>query len=125
LSQGDKARWWWQITGGSPGPAEIRLRVDTYDQGSRQTLSEEIVPLSAKVIPTAAWYQQQKHKKISNVTKSGVNLVVTIGSVAGAIVAVGSVVGWLVNRARKRKRTTSDVGQDDAAAGSRKGTASS
>ena len=125
LSPGDKARWWWQITGGTPGPAEISLRVDTYDQGSRQTLSEEIVPIFAKVAPTAAWLQQQKHKKISNATKSGVNLVVTIGSVAVAIAAVGTVVGWVVNRARKRKRATSDVGQDDAAAGSKKSTPSS
>lgn len=126
LSRGDKATWWWQITARRPGSAEIKLRVDTYDQGSQQTLSEEIVPVAAKVVPTAAWEKQQSQKNISNATKSGVNLVVTLGSLAGAIVAVGTVVGWLVNRARKRKRATSNASQDDAAAaGSSKNTAPS
>jgi predicted RNA-binding protein with TRAM domain len=124
LSPGDKATWSWQITAGRPGPAEIKLRVDTYDQGSRQTLSEEIVPVAAKVVPTAAWNQQQSHKKISNATKSGVNLVVTLGSLAGAIVAIATIVGWLVNRGRRRKRAASDVGEDDATQ-SKKSTASS
>lgn len=104
LLLGYRAIWLWQITAGTPGPAEIILRADTYDQDSQQTLSEEIIPVTGKVVPTAAFNQQQSHKKIANLTKSGVDLIVTIGSVATAIVAVGGLIGWLVMKRRRGKR---------------------
>lgn len=117
LQQGMQATWLWQITAGTPGPAQITLRVDTYDQGSGQTLAEEFVFVNGRVAATAAFNQQQSHKKIVAVTKTGVNAVATIGSVAGAIVAVGAIIGWFVNRARKRKRASSVGKNNDAPSG--------
>ena len=104
LFPGDVATWRWQITAGTPGPAEIILRADTYDQGSQQTLSEEIIPITGKVVPTPTFNKQQSHKNIANITKSGVNLIVTIGSIATSIIAVGGLIGWLVMKKRQRKR---------------------
>jgi hypothetical protein len=104
LYRGDKAKWLWQITAGTPGPAKIILRVDTYDQGSLQTLNEEIIPVTGMVVPTAAFNRQQSHKQIANLTKSGVDLIGIIGSVAGTIVAVGTLIGWLIMKRRQRKR---------------------
>jgi hypothetical protein len=118
LQQGMQATWLWRITAGAPGPAQITLRVDTYDQGSGQTLAEELVFVDGRVAATAAFNQQQSHKKIVAVTKTGVNAIVTIGSVAGAIVAVGAIIGWLINRARKRKDASGAGKNNDAASGS-------
>jgi hypothetical protein len=69
-------------------------------------LQEEIVYVHGWVYATSAFNQQQTHQKIANVTKTGVNLVETIGAVAGAIVAVGGLIGWLIMKARKRKPAT-------------------
>ena len=102
LQQGQLAVWYWRITAGKPGPAMITLRADTYDQGSAQTLSEEIVQAPGYVTSTAPFEQQQNQNEIVDVVKSTVRDIVTIGSVATAIAAVGGVVGWLFARRRKR-----------------------
>jgi hypothetical protein len=103
LFPGDAATWRWQIIAGAPGPAEIILRADTYDQGSQQTLSEEIIPITGMVVPTPTFNQQQSHRKVANIAKSGVNLIITIGSIATSIITVGGLFGWLVIKKRQRK----------------------
>jgi len=102
LAPGQRATWYWQITGRKPGRAEIVLRTDTYFLNSSVSLISRIVYVYGRVHATAAFNQQQTGRKIANVTKTGINLIETIGSVAGAILAVGSVVGWLVVRARRK-----------------------
>lgn len=118
LDEGQAASWWWSVTAGTPGPASITLRADTYDQGSTQSLSEEIINVNVQVVSTPAFSHQQTHKKIVNTTKSVVSDVETIGSIAGAIVAVGGIVGWLATRRRNRngkgkshKRVTAHPGE--------------
>ena len=71
LQQGMQATWLWQITAGTPGPAQIMLRVDTYDQGSGQTLAEEFVSVNGSVAATAAFKQQQTHKGSSDTVSRG------------------------------------------------------
>jgi len=88
LRRGQLAIWYWRITAGTPGLAVITLRADTYDQGSAQTLSEEIVQVPLAVESTSAFEQQQ----IAGATKSTVGDIVTIGSAATAIAAVGGMV---------------------------------
>lgn len=105
LVEGQHAQWYWLITAGTPGPAEITLRVGTYDQGSAQVLAEEIVRINAEVVPTPIYNNQQRHKAIVSTAKSVVGDIVTIGSVATAILAVGGVVGWVVARRRKKGKT--------------------
>lgn len=101
LQRGDEARWYWKITAGTPGPAKITLRADTYDQDSNQSLSEEIVEIKTKVLPTAAFNQNQNHKKITSAAKNVVTDIETAGSVATAILAIGGVAGWLAHKRRK------------------------
>ena len=103
LEKGQQAQWFWTITAGTPGPAVITLRADTYDQGTAQSLSEEIVTVDLRVVATAAFNTQQNHAKIATVTDSVVGDIETIGSIAGAIVAVGGIVGWVIMMRRKRK----------------------
>jgi len=105
LSQGYFATWYWQITGGTPGSAKITVRADTYDRGSDQTLHEEIIHFNVKVLPTVAYRHQQSRAKVANTAKSVVGDIVTIGSVATAILAVGGVIGWVVARRRKQGNT--------------------
>jgi hypothetical protein len=102
LVPGEVAVWYWQITAGIPGPAKIIVRADTYDQGSDQTLREELIQINAEVLPTAAYTHQQSHAKIAHAAKSVVDDIVTIGSVATAILAVGGVVAWIFTRRRKQ-----------------------
>jgi hypothetical protein len=105
LVKGQQANWFWSITAGTPGPALITLRADTYDQGSTQTLKTEIINVKVNVIPTPAFNNQQTHKKIAGAAKSVTGDIETIGSVAGSIVAVGGIVGWLYVKRRKGKAT--------------------
>jgi hypothetical protein len=103
LEKGQQATWLWTITAGTPGPALITLRADTYDQGSTQTLSEEIINVNVKVFSTSAFDQQQSHKKIVAVAKNVYGGIEVAGIVAGAVLAVGGIVGWIIMMARKRK----------------------
>jgi hypothetical protein len=64
LRQGQDAIWYWSITAGSPGPAEITLRADTYDRGSGQELSEEI---TTSLPP---WWQRQPLSITKAMTRS-------------------------------------------------------
>ena len=105
LVRGDSAVWIWQITAGMPGPAKITLRVDTYDQGSAQTLHEEIFPVNAEVTPSPAYNHEQRHQAITSMAKSIAGDIVTIGSVATAILAIGGVVGWVVADRRSQRKT--------------------
>lgn len=105
LALGDSATWYWQITAGVPGIAGITLRVDTYDQGSQQTLSEELFSVGAKVVPTASYDHQQSHTKITSAAKSVVTGIGTVGSIAAAILAVGGLVGWIITKQWKGRKT--------------------
>ena len=105
LYQGDEAEWLWDITAGAPGSAEIRLRIDTYDKGSQQVLSEEILRVNITVVPTAAYERQQSRKKVVGATNTVVAVFEKIGIVAGAIVAVGGIVGWIIVKKRRRSGT--------------------
>ena len=123
LVRGDSATWDWQITAGMPGPAKITLRVDTYDQGSEQTLHEEIFRVNAEVMPSPVYKTQQRRKVIAGMAKGIVGDIVTIGSVATAILAIGGVAGWVVANRRKQSKTNrrkKDTGNQ--APGSRIGT---
>ena len=115
LARGDFATWDWQITAGMPGPAKIILRVDTYDQGSEQILHEEILRVNAEVMPSPAYKHQQRRKVIAGMAKSIVGDIVTIGSVATAILAIGGVVGWVAvnrrNRAKANRRKKDESSQ--------------
>jgi hypothetical protein len=102
LEKGQQADWLWTITAGTPGPALITLRADTYDQGSTQTLSEEVINVNVKVFSTSAFNQQQSHKKIVAVAKNVYGGIEVAGVVAGAVLAVGGIVGWIIMMARKR-----------------------
>jgi hypothetical protein len=102
LYKGQRAQWFWSITAGTPGPAMITLRANTYDQGSTLSLSEEIFQVNVNVVPTPAFNNQQTHKKIAAATKSVVGVFETLGVMAGAIVAVGGIVGWFIMMTRKR-----------------------
>lgn len=104
LYQGQTATWWWSITAGTPGPAMITLRADTYDRGSAQSLSEEILTVTPEIVPTPAFNRQQSHKKLASATNSVIGDIEKIGSVAGAVVAVGGVVGGVVAWIRKRRK---------------------
>ena len=99
------ATWYWRITAGTPGPAEIILRTDTYDQGSDVILSERIVHINVKVVPTTAYRNRQEHAKITGTTKSIVGDILTIGSVATSILAIGGIVGWFIAHSRKQSET--------------------
>jgi len=109
LYRGDSATWVWQITAGTPGPAEIILRADTYDQGSQQTLREEIIPITGMIVPTPALNHRQSHPKIPSPAKSRVNLIVTV-AIAAAIVA-GGIISWLIMKRRQRKHKMPGVGR--------------
>ena len=115
LSRGDSATWHWRISAGTPGAAEIVLRADTYDQGSNQTLSEEIIQVSMKVSATIAYTHQQNNGKIARVTTSIVGDIETAGAIAGAILAVGGVVGLAAKKKRnqvKGKPKPDEAGKD-------------
>ncbi len=103
LARGQQAQWWWNVAAGAPGPALITLRADTYDQGSTQSLSEEIINVGVNVVATSAYHQQQSHQEIAATTKSVLGDIDTIGSIAAAIGAVGAIVGWIVMMRRKKK----------------------
>lgn len=98
LEKGQSAQWLWEITGGTPGTALITLRADTYDAGTTQSLSEEIIRISLTVTATSAFDKQQARRRIS----SAVGDIETAGSVAAAIGAVGGIASWILRR-RKRK----------------------
>jgi len=100
LARGASATWYWQISAGMPGPAEITLRVDTYDQGSGQTLHEEMFRVSGNVTPSPAYQHQQHHKMIAGMAKGVAGGLVKIGSVATAILAMGAVAGRVAARRR-------------------------
>jgi hypothetical protein len=104
LAKGQQASWLWNITAGTPGPALIMLRADTYDENSGLTLSTEYVTINASVVATSAYTAQQHHRKILGIATSVTGAIVTIGSVAGAIVAVGGIVGWAINRRQSNRR---------------------
>jgi hypothetical protein len=104
LSKGQQAIWLWNVTAGTPGPALIMLRADTYDENSGLTLSTEYVTIKASVVATSAYTAQQHHKKILGIATSATGVIVTIGSVAGAIVAVGGIVGWVINRRKSKAK---------------------
>lgn len=104
LAKGQQASWLWNITAGTPGPAVIMLRADTYDENSGLTLSTEYVTIKANVVATSAYTAQQHHKKVLGIATSVTGAIVTIGSVAGAIVAVGGIVGWAINRRQSNRR---------------------
>jgi hypothetical protein len=100
LAKGQQARWWWTVTAGSPGAAQITLRADTYDQGSAQSLSEEIINVGVKVVATPAY----NHHKIDTTAKSVFADMNSIGSVASGVVAVGGIAGWVVVVVRRKKK---------------------
>jgi hypothetical protein len=100
---GRKARWEWNLVAGAPGLGLITLRVDTYDMGSTQTLSEELIDIPIKVTPTPAFNDNQRRAKIAGTTRSAIGYIETIGSVAAAVVSVGGLVGWIVMKRRERK----------------------
>jgi hypothetical protein len=104
LAKGQQAIWLWNITAGTPGPALIMLRADTYDENSGLALSTEYVTIKANVVATSAYTAQEHHKKILGIATSVTGAIVTIGSVAGAIVAVGGIVGWAISRRKSNKR---------------------
>jgi hypothetical protein len=108
LARGDSATWRWRIIAGTPGKARIILRADTYDQGSQQTLREEIIFITGNVVPTVIFNQKQTRENFVKVTKGGVNLVDKIGAMATAVVAVGGLVGWFVMKGRERERRGRD-----------------
>jgi hypothetical protein len=108
LTPGSYATWDWQITAGKPGLAKLIVRLDTYDRNSGQTLHEEMFPINVQVIPTAALRYQQRRTAIISVVKAISQDVVTIGSMATAILAVGGVMGWVM--ASRRNRSNSNRG---------------
>jgi hypothetical protein len=101
LSKGQRAHWFWSIIAGTPGPAMITLRADTYDQNSTLSLESEIIYIKVTVVPTAAFNYQQSHRRIANAAKSLVGDIETIGSMAAAVVAVGGIAGWIAVKRRK------------------------
>jgi hypothetical protein len=103
LFRGQRADWFWSITAGAPGPALITLRADTYDQGSTQSLSEEIINIDVTVVPTPAFTRQQHRQKVAAAAKGIVGDVETIGSIASAVAAVGAIAGWIVMMSRRRR----------------------
>lgn len=116
LLQGEHADWYWNIIAGVPGHAVITLRVDTYDQGSTQTLSSEIINIDVNIVSTPAFTSQQNQEKIANAAKGITGDIETIGSIATAIVAVGGIIGWLAVKRRKR-RGGKDTSSDKASEG--------
>jgi hypothetical protein len=110
LSKGMQAEWYWNITAGTPGPALITLRADTYDQGSTQALSSEIINLNVSVVPTPAFNNQQTHEKITSAARGITGDIETTGSIAGAVAAVGGIVGWIVMERRKRRDSSAASG---------------
>lgn len=105
LKPRDAADWFWLITAGQPGPAEITLRVDTYDQGSQQVLSEEVINISGTVLATAAFNRQQSHHIIAAAAHTGISVTETIGTLAGSLAAIAGIVGGIIAWRRRRKRT--------------------
>ncbi|MGA2830760.1 MAG: hypothetical protein ABSF03_32130, partial [Streptosporangiaceae bacterium] len=106
LAKGETATWWWRITAGMPGPAAVTLEVNTYDQDSEQILSEEHVHATGTVQPTTASKRQQTNEVIGSVTHSGVNIIETIGTLAGSITAVAGIAGAIFAWRRQRKRVS-------------------
>jgi hypothetical protein len=104
LQKNDQAEWLWQITAGAPGSAAIILRADTYDTGTNVVLREEIIQVKTTVIATSAYDQVQSHKRLSAVGKGVTNGLGMIFSIAGGIVAIGTIVGWGLVRMRKRSQ---------------------
>jgi len=102
LYKGQQGHWFWSIIAGTPGPALITLRADTYDKDSTLSLQAEIINIKVNVVPTAAFNHQQNHKRIASATKSLVGDIETIGSMAAAVVAVGGIAGWIAVKGRKR-----------------------
>lgn len=107
LFRGLSDYWSWVITPVKPGLAAITLRADTYDQGSDQTLSEEIIRVNGMVEPTAPYVNHQHHEEVANTAKSVVGDIITIGSVATALLAIGGIVGWIFTRRRRHGNSDS------------------
>jgi hypothetical protein len=105
LTPGSYATWNWQVNAGKPGLAKLIVRLDTYDRNSSQTLHEEMFPINVQVIPTAAFRYQQRRTAIASVVKAISKDVVTIGSMATAILAVGGVMGWVMASRRNRGKS--------------------
>ena len=103
LYKAKPGEWFWRITAGAPGPALITLRADTYDLGSTESLSEEIINVDVNIVPTPSSIAEKHHQKIAAAARSVVGGIETIGSVAGAVVAVGGIVGFIAVQGRKRK----------------------
>jgi hypothetical protein len=101
----DSADWFWLITAGQPGPAEITLRVDTYDQDSQQVLSEEVINISGTVLATAAFNRQRSHHIVAAVAHTGISVTETIGTLAGSFAAIAGIVAGIIAWRRRRKRT--------------------
>lgn len=106
LQPGEAADWFWLITAGQPGPAEITLRVDTYDQGSQQILTERVINISGSVLTTAAFQRQQSNRVIATVAHNGISVTETIGTLAGSLTAIAGALGGIIVWRRRRKRTT-------------------
>jgi hypothetical protein len=103
LFKGQHSEWYWLITAGSPGPALITLRADTYDVGSAVVLSEETISINSTVVPTPSYNKAQSHKKLVSAVRSVLGGILAIGSIATALVAVGGIVGWIVKKRGKNK----------------------
>jgi hypothetical protein len=102
LLQGDQASWNWTITAGQPGPADLTLVADTYDRNTSVALaSVGPVLVTGTVAPTVASQRRQRQHEVATVTNAGLSVLDKAGIAAGAIVSIGTVVGWFLARRKK------------------------
>jgi hypothetical protein len=116
LARGDHATWVWAITAGQPGTAQIILQADTYDQNSSTALASEVMTITSTVIPTGSFTFQRRKHDVAAVTSAGLSVLDKLGIAAGAILSIGTIVGWFLARRKKAAGRGDDIGDEPAGA---------